>query len=81
MKGDAQAPEFVFEMKRIKGENIVVGPGVVGKVVREARVLGKEPVLVLTIDGMPEPLPKDWVLVTAALFRSLFPKENEDGEA
>lgn len=75
MKGDAQEKRFVHEMKRIKGENIVVGPGVVGKVCREARMLGKDPVLVLTVDGMPEPLPKDWVVIPASLFRELFPKE------
>lgn len=78
-KGDGQDHEFVFEAKRDKGSGITVGPGVIGKLVREARTLDKHPVLLLTIDAMPAPLPKDWVVIEASLFRSLFP-EKTDGE-
>lgn len=78
-KGDGQDFDFVFEAKRDKGSAITVGPGVVGKLLREAHVLGKHPVLLLTIDGMPEPLPKDWAVIPMTLFRALFP-ERVDGD-
>lgn len=77
-KGDAQEDEFVMEMKRVKGASITVDAHIIGKVYREAMMLGKHPVLLLTCDGMPDPIPKDWAIVPASLFRSLFPKENDD---
>lgn len=76
-KGDGQTSRFVFELKRSKGDSIGIGFFDVAKVSREAYTLGKEPALVLTADGMPEPIPRDWVAVPAGVFRQMMEELGE----
>lgn len=76
-KGDGQTSRFVFELKRSKENVVSVGFSVVAKVVGEAYALGKEPALVLTADGMPEPIPRDWVVLPAGAFRQMMEELGE----
>lgn len=70
-KGDGRHPVFMFEAKETKHASVTMGPDVIGKLCREASAVGKDPALILTMYGLPEPLPKDWVCVPSEVFRSL----------
>lgn len=69
-KGDGSTDQFMIECKETIGTRISIGPNVIGKLCSEAAAVGKDPVLILSIYGMPEPLPKEWVVFPANLFRS-----------
>lgn len=71
MKGDGSHPQFQFELKRTKTGCIVVGEGDIAKICLEAARLGKDPAVVMTIEGMADHLPSDWVAIPAEAFRWL----------
>ena len=68
-KGDGTHPNYMFELKETKHARISIGARDVGKLCREAAVVGKDPVLVLSAYALPDPIPKDWVAVPAQVFR------------
>lgn len=71
MKADGTHPSFLFELKRTKASRIAVGQSVVAKIVSEARRVGKEPVLVFTIEGLEDPLPRDWAVIPVDVLKAL----------
>ena len=71
LKGDGSHPRFMFELKETQRANISVGERVVSKLYREASNVGKDPVLVLSAYGLPDPLPKDWAVVPIDIFMML----------
>lgn len=70
-KGDGSHPEIMFELKESEKTRIGIGVRDITKLVREARAIGKEPSIVLSAYGLPEPLPKEWVCVTKEMFIEL----------
>lgn len=70
-KGDGLHPVFMFECKETQRKSIRVAAADVGKLVREAAVIGKEPALVMSAYGLEAPIPQDWVAVPAEVFRWL----------
>lgn len=79
-KGDGQTDRVVYELKRAKGSSITVSEQVIAKVCKEAAHMGKEPVLVVTLDGIARHLPRDWALVPAGFFRDLLGEDTFDGK-
>ena len=71
-KGDIAHPKFMVECKETEGSRIGVNPKVLRKLFQESAAVGKDPVLVLTALGMPEPIPKDWVCVPLEVFKAIF---------
>lgn len=69
-KGDGRTDDFVIECKETKAASIRITGEMLGKVYKEAKVSGKEPVMVISIYGMEDPIPKDWVMVPAYLLES-----------
>lgn len=80
MKGDGQHPLFEFELKRDKRDRIEVGDAVLGKLCLEARRLGKDPALVVTMDGLSAPTPQDWVCVPVETFKYLLSLAERDSD-
>ena len=70
-KGDHTHPRIMFEAKETKHARISVGVRDIAKLYREASVVGKEPALVLSAYGLPDPLPKDWVVIPVDFFTEL----------
>lgn len=70
-KGDLQGDDFVWESKSTVGGRIVLTAGTIEKVCREAAAVGKNPGLVMSLEGLPDHLPRDWAVVPADLVRSL----------
>jgi hypothetical protein len=69
-KGDGRTEDFVIECKETKSSSIRITSEMLGKVYAEAKYSGKEPVMVISIYGVPDPVPRDWVMVPAYLFDS-----------
>lgn len=76
-KGDGSHPEFMFELKETEGSRIGIGVRDIGKLNREARNVGKEPAIVLSAYGLPEPIPQEWVCVTKEMFIELLQAYDE----
>lgn len=66
-KGDGNTSRFMVECKETKGKRLVISEEVLTKLCREASAAGKEPLLVVSVYGLAEPLPKDWVIIPAFL--------------
>lgn len=76
-KGDGSHPEIMFELKETESDRISITTRGVGKLTREARNVGKEPAIVLSAYGLPEPIPKEWVCVTKEMFIAMLGAYNE----
>lgn len=77
-KGDGSHPMFMFELKETKHQRISISTKDLAKLCREAGTVGKDPAVILSAYGMPDPIPKDWVAVPAGTFRYLLSKVSED---
>lgn len=60
-KGDHQGHDTVVETKGTDKDRLSIGPDVIGRLCRQAVTMYKQPILVMTMEAMPEPLPKTWV--------------------
>lgn len=70
-KGDGKHPVFMFEIKETDKGSISIGSRDIGKLYREASNVGKEPAIILTARGIPDPIPKDWVCVPSEVFTDM----------
>jgi len=70
-KGDGSHPRIMFECKETASASLSLGKRVVQKLCKEACAVGKEPALILSVYGLPDPIPKDWVVVQASFFKEL----------
>lgn len=70
-KGDGSLPTLMFEHKETAGSSISVNALAIGKLYKEATTVGKDPVLLLSVHGMPEPLPKEWAAIPVGLFKAM----------
>ncbi len=70
----------MYECKETKFPRISVGENDLLKLVSEAKTVGKIPVLVLSIYGMSEIIPSDWVVVPADVFKCLLDDVGDDSE-
>lgn len=82
-KGDGTHPLFLFECKETQKRNISIGTQAIAKINREAKTVGKEPVLILSAYGLPEPLPQEWACVPVSVFEPMlraYEKSEEVGD-
>ena len=77
-KGDGVTKEFVFECKETERDRFSLTPDVLGKIYREASTTGKNPVLVISMYGMPDPIPKEWAMVPIEVFNELTQGDRDD---
>jgi hypothetical protein len=70
-KGDGAHSQIMFEYKETDKATLSVDKTVLGKLCREAAVVGKESALVMSAYGLPDPIPKDWVAVPLPFFEEL----------
>lgn len=70
-KGDGQTKRFVYELKETEKDSLTLSYKVLSKLYREASIIGKDPVLVMSLYGLPSPLPKDWVVIPIDVFNKL----------
>jgi hypothetical protein len=73
-KGDGTTEEFVFELKETIKDRFTITPDVLAKLWREAKTVGKHPALVISLYGLSEPVPKEWVAVPMEVFEELVEK-------
>lgn len=62
-KGDLQSSEHVVEAKTTKADRFTITHDLLIKITQEARRTGRQPVVLITLETMPNPIPKDWALV------------------
>jgi hypothetical protein len=68
-KGDGTTAEFVFELKETVKNRFTITPDVLAKLWREAKTVGKNPALVISMYGLEDPVPKEWVAVPMEVFK------------
>jgi len=68
-KGDGFTADFMFECKETQKDRITILPDVLAKLCREAGIIGKDPALILSMYGLQDPIPKEWVAVPLEVFK------------
>ncbi len=68
LKGDGKNDQFYVEYKRDKRDKFTIEKHVLIKAQREAAVIGKEWAIGITIEGLPDSVPKDLFLIPKHLF-------------
>lgn len=74
-KSDAVDARFRYEMKTTTAGRVPVSSSVLRKIWVEAVASGKHPVVVVTMESMRYPTPKDWVLLEKYVFEMLINNE------
>lgn len=70
-KGDLQDALFVWQAKLTEKSRFTITSDVLVELKRQASLLGKYPGMAITIEGLPDHLEKDLVLIPASVFREL----------
>ena len=70
-KGDIKADRYLIEAKTTTKKSYTLTRALLGKIDSEAENIRKTPVLALSFESMPAPIPKDWVLIPFSEFRRL----------
>lgn len=70
-KGDLVDDDFVYQLKLTKGKRFSLPPEEIHSVTRQAKLQGKLPALQITMEGLPDPLPRDWVAVPLHVWKEL----------
>jgi Holliday junction resolvase len=70
-KGDGNSLDLMYECKETIKDRFNITPDVLAKLCREAATIGKDPVLVVSMYGMPEPIPKEWAMVPIDVFNQM----------
>jgi len=77
-KSDAYDDRFRYEMKVTTRRQFPVNVDTLRKIWSEAMATGKLPVVVVTMDSMEHPAPKDWVLIEKTTFEEIFLDDNQE---
>lgn len=70
-KGDLQDSLFVWQAKLTEKSKFTITSDVLVELKRQASLLSKYPAMAITIEGLPDHLEKDMVLLPASVFREL----------
>lgn len=70
-KGDLQDELFVWQAKLTDKDRFTITSEVLVELRRQASLLNKFPAIALTMEGLPDNLEKDLVLIPASVFREL----------
>lgn len=70
-KGDGNSEEFKYECKETKKRNLTIKGDDIEKIVKEAAMDDKYPAMVLSIYGLKDNIPKDWVVVPAEVWKGM----------
>lgn len=70
LDGDIAAPDFHFEHKRTEDKSISLAKEWLHKVSTGARMVGKDPGVILTFERKPEK-PEDWVVIPLEVLERL----------
>jgi len=70
-KGDGQDESFVWQLKLTERGRMVLELKDIQEVVRQAALLNKHPAILMTLEGLPQNLPDEWVAVPSDLFKEL----------
>lgn len=70
-KGDGFTKEFLFECKETQKDRFTILPDVLAKLHREAGTVGKHSALIISMYGLTDPVPKEWVAIPMEVFEEL----------
>jgi hypothetical protein len=70
-KGDLQDSLFVWQAKLTDKSRFTITPDVLLELNRQASMNAKWPAMALTLEGLPDPLEKDLVVLPASIFTEL----------
>jgi hypothetical protein len=74
-KADMNDENYKYEVKTFQ-KNYTIKPITLSELTRYARLSGRCPALVLTFEGLSNPIPRDWVCIPLAEFKSLIADGN-----
>lgn len=70
-KGDGNTSKIMFECKETERDRFTITPDILSKLCKEAGTIGSSPALVISMYGLQEPIPKEWVAIPIEVFNEL----------
>lgn len=70
-KGDLQDDLFVWQAKLTDKDRFTITSEVLVELKRQASLNSKWPAVALTLEGLPDHLEQDWVMLSASVFKTL----------
>lgn len=76
-KGDLTDDHFVWQAKLTKNGRLSLTSDVIAEVYEQACMTGKRAGLALTLEGLPDHLPKDWIAVPLDVWQEIMEDSDE----
>ena len=70
-KGDVCTDDFVIQCKTTDKNRYTLNEQVIGEIYRQAKLVGKEPAIVIRLEAVQEPIPNEWVAVPMSVWRTI----------
>lgn len=70
-KGDISTKDFLIDSKETGAKSIVVTSQQLNKISKEAREAGRDPALILTLEGAQLGTSKEWVCIPLRVFKEM----------
>tara|TARA_B100001057_G_scaffold343736_1_gene344664 strand:+ start:313 stop:699 length:387 start_codon:yes stop_codon:yes gene_type:complete len=74
-KGDVSSDSFIYQCKTTDKKRYTLSEKVLGEVYRQAKLTSKEPAMVVRMEAIRDPIPKEWVCVPMSLWRDIIGEE------
>jgi|13_taG_2_1085334.scaffolds.fasta_scaffold02454_10 hypothetical protein len=75
-KGDVSADHFVYQCKTTDKNRYSLSEKVLGEIYRQAKLTAKEPAMVVRMEAIRDPIPKEWVCIPMSLWRQIIGEED-----
>ena len=74
-KGDVSSDTFVYQCKTTDKNRYTLSQKVLGEIYRQATLVGKDPAMVVQMEGIQHPIPQEWVCIPMSLWRQIIGEE------
>ena len=70
-KGDVSTDDFVIQCKTTDKNRFTLNEQVIGEIYRQAKLVGKDPAIVLRLEAIQHPIPNEWIAVPIGVWQTL----------
>ena len=70
-KGDVTSEDFLYQCKTTDKSRFTLSQKVIAEIYRQAKLTGKEPAIIIRLEGVSNPLPREWVCVPMEVWQDI----------
>lgn len=76
-KGDVKSDEFLYQCKLTDKARFTITQTIIAEIVKQSTLTGRDPAIVVKLEGLADNLPNEWVMITMSKFQEMI-NDKED---